>query len=396
VHKDCDAITLLQLSQHAVSSLQACDRHGLRGLVVDDWHWEVLASSVMVLELRGIRCVDLLTSSRGDANLANMRELLRGWGMRIGVVGSAKAVVRTLQKSNASLAAVLFQTWSAAAHVPQLERLLPLLSERSLVLAGCHNGLRRLPPALGSSGYQRALLSFYPSPPARLYEGWPWPRTVEFLPSYFGPPTVGRQSRRRRGPVEILVLGELAFDKRDYALLEHLAAALQASAADDPLRRVRVRLFGRLRPANAQLSPAERFLNQTRPLVQHIADGGFDAMARALRDAAFVLPLITDRPRRGWEYAAGDKMTSSVSLALAFERPLILWRELALGYARRGLRLEHQLTHDGGRAAPAGLVGAVRAAVGLFDNRSAYRRAVSVLRDQKRAHFCRAARALTW
>lgn len=390
---ECDATALLDQPQHAITSLQACGRQGRHGLIIDEWHWEVLASSVMVLKLRGIHCVDVLTSSRRD--LLGMHEVLRGWGMHIGVVTSAAAVVRTLQARNASLDAILFQTWSASAHVAQLEALLPLLTPHSLVLAGCHNGPRRLPPQLGGRGYRRTLLSFYPSPPAIFYGGWPWPSTIEFLPTYFGPSPPSRPSSvaaplRVAPRVEIIVLGELVFDKRDYALLESLAADAHASAADDPLRRARIRVFGRLKERRR----AQRLLNRTRGLVLHIADGGFRAMVQALRDAAFVMPLITDRPHRGREYATGAKMTSSISLALAFERPLILWRELAHGYARRGLRLDHQLMHDGGKAAPAGLAEAVRAAVRLFDDRTAYDTSILALRQQKREHFCGAARAL--
>lgn len=91
-------------------------------------------------------------------------------------------------------------------------------------------------------------------------------------------------------------------------------------------------------------------------------------------------------------------MTSSVSLALAYERPLVLSQRLVSGYAAKGLDLSMQVAHPHGgpncykgnsadrKAMQAAFNAAVRSAVVMHDNATAYLGAVAQLRKQKRRH----------
>ena len=123
------------------------------------------------------------------------------------------------------------------------------------------------------------------------------------------------------------------------------------------------------------------------PLVSHVQNGDVEAMLAALHRTSFVLPLITSRPTRGSEYASGHKMSSSVSLALACDKPLIISEALVEGYARQGLDLSKQVIHPhGANGLFAGFLSSIRDAVRKYDNASSYGSSVAQLQQQKRQH----------
>ena len=390
-NKGCQLLRRPTLAMRDTVPLSECSHAEPRGVVLEytGRHPEVLPTSVLLLRAAGVRCVDIVMDHDGFGIFA----LLSTWGVHPGrhTVRTKDEAFRRVAELNASV--VLVQTfmpevlpdWLSAwrgGHPQTLRQAEQgaLRAAARVVLAGCHGAgyyCWRMHSALSR-------FDFYPSRA---------PGRMQAVPAYFGPGTPARrvpalhQASRRR--LDFLVLGSIAFDgrKRDYDALTSLLGSLPTPT----LARVRFVLFGSV-AADERTRRGVARLRRVAGRALLMLSGPFERLEDAARNASFVVPLISERSTTPYASATADKMSSSVSMAMAFKKPLVVWSRLLDALRANGLDLGEQITHTD-RAA--GLIAAVVAAVALKDGSSAgYDAVAQRLHKAKTAHLCRAAHAL--
>jgi hypothetical protein len=205
---------------------------------------------------------------------------------------------------------------------------------RSRMLVGCHN--------YGSCmRTMRETATSYPDLNAHAFS-WtmrkgskPW-MTFGTLPIIVGP-SMAAGRRPTRGTPRFLVVGSVMDSKRHYQLLAKLTPP-------EPIVFV---VFGRCGIVRFSFCQQLHSL-QMHPNVRVVYERGeFTTLVQLLREATYVVPLITEHVPSSIRYSTFDKVSSSISLALAHGVPLVAWQPLLLG-----LGLTQQVAHTDAGAFP--------------------------------------------
>lgn len=271
-------------------------------------HREVVPSSLLFLVMAGAGCADVHLVSN-DPKDSSIVSAMAAAGMAPGVSSEPPT------NSTPCVKHILIQTtWPKLKPNDHLKAWYQLaLRCASNVYFGCHNDLSCM-----TRDSEEALRQHLPGISFVIFKYGVSSRELQrrrapnFLPIFM--PSVQESAGFARN--HYTVFGSVMFDKRDYDLLATL----------DPPEPVQITVFGscKMHEQCNKLQALERRSN-----VRLIHErGSFRVMMDVIRETGWVLPLISERVARADEYASCAKMSSSISLAIAYSRPLVAWHPL--------------------------------------------------------------------
>ena len=304
---------------------------GVTGLVVEptaDSHREVLPASLLLLSTAKARCADVLLHA-GDPD-----GVLRLFAPSDRPGTNTTLSLEDSPKFDRCSSFIVLQTIEFLAHKTVfMEGVFTHASQcRSKVLVGCHNQI----PCMQAF---RATMAKFPHLNAQAFS---WSVNVNVKRTgrqiaFSMPPMVldspvdtGAATSR---PVRFLTVGAVMDSKRDYRLIANLK----------PARPIVFIIFG-----ECALWCAMLHRMRVHPNVRLVYERGeFRTLVQLLQQTSFMVPLITERLQTASSYASFSKMSSSLTLALAYSKPLVAWRPLL-----EGLQLSAQLEHPNASAFP--------------------------------------------
>lgn len=294
--------------------------HAIVSAMIFEWapfHDEILPTSVALANALGATQVDIVKLDTGRE--FDIFDLMNQWGLNF-----TTSRTTVLQKKydlyfiNTLLLSPLLNEF--AQRVGQAHK------DAHFIL-GCHNAL---PCYEGLVWFREHLpnarlttMAFSPAMHIATKK-IPWlTGTILSIPFVLGPTSQAFDSSADTTPT-ILVPGSLDFSRRDYTLL---ARACNTS--------FKFLLFGK------HTSTEEDAISTMCPHSITTASGTYKRLIYYARSSAFVAPLASQKTIQYNEYTLNGKMPSSIAIALALNRPLILSDQLA-----KAFNLEYHVTHD--------------------------------------------------
>ena len=317
------------------ASRRSCE--GATGLVVEptyDSHREVVPASLLLLSTARARCADLLLNGGDQDGVLRLLDVSQRPGTNF------SEGVPTFSRCPSF---ILVQTIEFLTHkTPYTEAVFRHASLcGAKVLVGCHNAV----PCLQAF---RAITAKFPALRAQAFS-WSAKRSGRQM-AFSMPPMVLEPTSSRtaaslpeaapHGPRRFLCVGAVMDSKRDYRLLASLKPA-------EPIVFV---IFGECALWCTMLHRMRVHAN-----VRIVYERGeFRTLVQLLREPSFMVPLITERLQGSSSYTSFSKMSSSLTLALAYAKPLVAWRPLL-----EGLQLSAQVAHANATAFPAAIDAAI-------------------------------------